>query len=111
MSVEIEGTRNAVEEGTGAMLYESTNQRYRLGMGMGMGMGTGLGMEVGMGMGMVLTIMLVSADPDPVEEKMGPATALTGTNKDLRKLTMQELEDVLVSFGVPKSHIDKLLRY
>lgn len=54
---------------------------------------------------------MFAADPDPVEKKIGPVTALTGTNKDLRKLHMNELRDVLLSFGVPADHIEKLLRW
>jgi transcription initiation factor TFIID subunit 1 len=54
---------------------------------------------------------VATADPDPVEKKIGPMTALTGTNKDLRKLHMNELRDVLLSFGVPAEHIEKLLRW
>ncbi|CEO96641.1 hypothetical protein PBRA_005250 [Plasmodiophora brassicae] len=71
----------------------------------------GPGNPIGRGGGLSYLRAPTRAEPDPIEEKLGPATGLTGTNKDLRKLDMNGLRDVLLSFGVPKARIDKLLRW
>ncbi|CEO96546.1 hypothetical protein PBRA_005155 [Plasmodiophora brassicae] len=50
-------------------------------------------------------------EADPTAPKIAPAKALTGTDKDLRKLNMQELFDALVFFGISEQEVKSLARW
>jgi hypothetical protein len=61
----------------------------------------GPGNPIAPGAGLCYVRAPTRSEPDPI----GPVSALTGTDKDLRKLDMNGLRDVLLSFGVPATRV------
>ena len=72
---------------------------------------SGPGNPVGRGKGFSFVRGSSRLEHDTVIPRPTQSRSLTGTDKDLRKLTLTELREALLKFGVPDSHIKTLHRW
>lgn len=71
----------------------------------------GPGNPLGSGQGFSYVKAPHRMEADPAVPKIAPAKALTGTDKDLRKLNMTELRDALMYFDISESYIKTKTRW